>query len=85
MSVLDDPDAPMRGMSSRQMAFYRFRRNPLALIGAFIVFSVVMAAIFAPYPAPSPESAGAFVDFRNRHAPPSWDHPIIPTMWVGMS
>ena len=76
MTVLNDPDALMRGLTSRQMAFYRFRRNPFALIGAFIVLSVVVAAIFAPFLAPSPESAGAFVDFRNRHAPPSWDHPM---------
>ena len=76
MSVLEDPDAPVRGLSSRQMAFYRFRRNPLAMIGAFIVLSVIVVAIFAPLLAPSPESAGAFVDFRNRHAPPSWDHPM---------
>lgn len=76
MSVIDDPDAPARGLTSRQMAFYRFRRNPLALIGAFIVISVVVAAVFAPWLAPSPESAGSFVDFRNRHAPPSWDHPM---------
>ena len=55
MSLLDDPDAPMRGLSSRQMAFYRFSRNPLALIGAFIVLSVALAAIFAPLLAPSPE------------------------------
>ena len=33
-------------------------------------------AIFAPYLAPSPESAGSFVDFRNRHAPPSWQNPM---------
>ena len=76
MSVIDDPDEPMRGLSSQQMAFYRFRSNPLALIGAFIVLSVALAAIFAPILAPSPESAGAFVDFRNRHVAPSWQHPM---------
>ncbi|WP_424929431.1 ABC transporter permease [Amaricoccus tamworthensis] len=76
MALLDDPDAPNRGLSARQMAFYRFRRNPLAVVGALIVLSVVIAAIFAPVLAPSPESAGSFVDFRNRHAPPSWDHPM---------
>jgi peptide/nickel transport system permease protein len=46
------------------------------MIGAFIVLSVALAAIFAPLLAPSPESAGAFVDFRNRHVAPSWDHPM---------
>ncbi len=75
-ALLNDPDAPNRGLTSGQMAFYRFRRNPLAIIGAIIVISVILAAIFAPWLAPSPESAGSFVDFRNRHAPPSWDHPM---------
>lgn len=73
---MDDPDAMHHGLSSRQMAFYRFRRNPLAVIGALIVLSVVVAAVFAPWIAPSPESAGSFVDFRNRHAAPSWAHPM---------
>lgn len=62
-----------RTMTSRQMAWYRFSRNPSALIGAAIVISVCIGAIFAPWLAPSPKSAGAFVDFANRHSPPSWD------------
>lgn len=76
MSVIEDPNAPDHRLSPRQMAFYRFRRNPLAVIGALIVLSVVLAAVFAPYLAPYPESAGSFVDFRNRHAAPSWAHPM---------
>lgn len=76
MSVTQEPDAQSHGLTAGQMAFYRFRRNPLAIIGAFIVFSVIIAAILAPWLAPSPESAGSFVDFRNRHSPPSWDHPM---------
>ncbi|HBG99056.1 MAG TPA: D,D-dipeptide ABC transporter permease [Rhodobacteraceae bacterium] len=77
MSVLPD-GAPgnSRMMTSRQMALWRFTRNPAAMIGAVIVISVVTAAILAPWLAPSPESAGAFVDFRNRHAPPSADNPM---------
>jgi peptide/nickel transport system permease protein len=63
-----------RSLTSKQMAAYRFMRNPAALIGAVIVISVVIAAIFAPLLAPSPESSGSFVDFRNRHMAPSWDH-----------
>ena len=63
-----------RSLTSKQMAAYRFTRNPAALIGAMIVISVVIAAIFAPLLAPSPESSGSFVDFRNRHMAPSWDH-----------
>ncbi|MGJ8529054.1 ABC transporter permease [Maritalea sp.] len=63
-----------RVLTSRQMAMYRFTRNPAALFGAIIVICVIIAAIFAPLLAPSPESAGSMVDFRNRHQPPSWDH-----------
>lgn len=63
-----------RSMTSRQMAWYRFSRNPSALIGAAIVLSVTIAAIFAPWLAPSPQSSGAFVDFLNRHSPPSLEY-----------
>jgi len=76
MSNTQAKNPQLRNLSSRQMAFYRFKSNPLALIGGFIVISVTIAAIFAPYLAPSPESAGSFVDFRNRHAPPSWQNPM---------
>lgn len=74
MSVVLDPGGASHGLNARQMAFYRFRRNPLAVVGALIVISVILAAIFAPWIAPSPESAGSFVDFRNRHSPPSLDN-----------
>ena len=76
MSNIQADNPQLRNLSSRQMAFYRFKSNPLALIGGFIVISVAIAAIFAPYLAPSPESAGSFVDFRNRHSPPSWQNPM---------
>lgn len=76
MNNIQADNPQMRNLSSRQMAFYRFKSNPLALIGGFIVISVAIAAIFAPYLAPSPESAGSFVDFRNRHSPPSWQNPM---------
>ena len=76
MNNIQAENPQLRNLSSRQMAIYRFKSNPLALIGGFIVISVTIAAIFAPYLAPSPESAGSFVDFRNRHAPPSWQNPM---------
>ena len=60
-----------RILTSKQMAWYRFSKNPSALVGMFIVISVIIGAIFAPYLAPSPQSAGAHVDFVNRHSPPS--------------
>lgn len=62
-----------RTLTSRQMAWYRFTRNPSALVGSAIVISVFIAAVFAPYIAPSPQSAGSHVDFINRHSPPSWE------------
>ena len=73
MSALPDPANPMRDLSARQMAWWRFSRNPAAMIGAAIVVSVVLAAILAPWLAPSPESAGSFA-----HSAPdaqvSWEH-----------
>ena len=54
--------------------WYRFSRNPTAVIGAAIVILCVLAAIFAPLITPFPEHAGSFVDFRNRHQPPSLTH-----------
>jgi len=63
-----------RLMTSRQMAWFRFTRNPSAVIGAAMVLSVVLAAIFAPFLAPSPQSAGSFVDFANRHSAPGIDY-----------
>jgi peptide/nickel transport system permease protein len=59
-----------RLMTSRQMAWFRFSRNPSALIGATMVISVVLAAIFAPILSPSPQSVGSFVDFAHRHHAP---------------
>ena len=64
-------DEAIRTLSSGQMAWYRFKYNPSALIGAAIIISVIFGAIFAPWLAPSPQSAGAHVDFLNRHSPPS--------------
>ena len=49
----------------------RFSRNPTAVAGSAIVVIVVAAALFAPLIAPYPEHAGAMVNFRARHLPPS--------------
>lgn len=62
-----------RGRALRR-SWYRFRRNPVAVIGLAMVLIVVVLAIFAPWLAPFPEHSGSFVDFRNRHQPPSLDH-----------
>ena len=49
----------------------RFSRNPTAVAGSAIVVIVVAAALFAPLIAPYPDHAGAMVNFRARHLPPS--------------
>ena len=54
--------------------WYRFRRNPLSLIGGSMVLLVIGLAILAPYVTPYPEQAGAFTDFSSTFQPPSQLH-----------
>lgn len=61
-------------LSARRMAWMRFRSNPAALIGAFMVATVILTAVFAPWVAPHPESAGNSIDFAKRHAAPTIEH-----------
>jgi len=55
-------------------SWYKFRRNPVSLIGTGMVLFVLVLAIFAPYIAPYPESARKGVDLRNSFLPPSASH-----------
>jgi peptide/nickel transport system permease protein len=73
MSDMSKPDsgAPL---SNAWQNWYRFSRNPGAVIGLVIVVVCVLAAVFAQYITPYPDHVGAVVDFRNRHQPPSWEH-----------
>jgi peptide/nickel transport system permease protein len=64
------PREPRR-LSNAYQNWYRFSRNPTAVIGATIVIVCVLAAIFAPLITPYPEHVGAAVNFRARHLPPS--------------
>ncbi|MGH6809446.1 MAG: ABC transporter permease, partial [Ensifer adhaerens] len=64
----------MTRLSAGYMTWYRFSRNPAAVIGALIVLSVIVMAVFAPLIARFPEHVGAVVDFRNRHMPPDVDN-----------
>ncbi|OLP46733.1 ABC transporter permease [Rhizobium oryziradicis] len=66
-----------RDLSAGYMSWYRFSRNPAALIGALIVLSVVVMAILAPLITPFPSHIGSIVDFRHRHNPPNL------TNWFG--
>ena len=65
---------PQTALTARQQNWYRFSHNPTALIGTAIVILAVLAALLAPYITPYPEHAGAVVDFRARHLPPSAAH-----------
>ncbi|MEO4042981.1 ABC transporter permease [Hoeflea sp. CAU 1731] len=63
-----------RRLSNADQNWYRFTRNPTALIGAGIVILCILAATFAPFITPYPDHVGAVVDFRSRHLPPSADY-----------
>ncbi len=57
--------------------WYKFSRNPISVVGLFVVVTVILLAIFAPYVAPYPAHAGPFTDFANAKKPPS------PAHWLG--
>lgn len=59
------------GLSAGYMTWYRFSRNPAAVIGGLIVLSVLLMAAIAPWITPFPDHVGAVVDFRNRHVAPN--------------
>ncbi len=56
----------------------RFRKNKLAMLGLFMVLSIIFVAIFAPYIAPyDPYKQLIWVYGKKvRLAPPSWEHPF---------
>src|SRR5690606_13102175 len=74
MSDATETLAEPRRLSNAYQNWYRFSRNPSAVIGAVIVIVFILAAIFAPLITPYPEHVGAVVDFRSRHLPPSSEH-----------
>ncbi|NDV00239.1 ABC transporter permease [Pseudoroseicyclus tamaricis] len=71
------PEAEPERLSAAYQSWYRFSRNPTAVIGAAIVVICILAAVLAPLITPYPSHVGAVVDFRARHLPPSWEH------WMG--
>lgn len=66
-----ETNTPPKRLSNAYQNWYRFSRNPTAVIGAGIVILCILAAIFAPLITPYPEHVGAVVNFRARHQPPS--------------
>ncbi len=65
---------PVRRLSNAYQNWYRFSRNPTAVIGATIVIIAILLAVFAPWITPYPDHVGAVVNFRARHLPPSAEH-----------
>lgn len=63
-------------------SWYRFRRNPSAVVGSLIVLAVVLTALLAPCIATHPSHIGNVVDFSSRHQPPSAQH-LLGTDQVG--
>jgi peptide/nickel transport system permease protein len=53
---------------------YILLRNPLSLLGLFLVGAVVLSAVLADFIAPFPEHRGAVVDFANFNKPPEWPY-----------
>jgi len=68
------PTATPRRLSNAYQNWYRFSRNPTAVIGAAIVILAILAALLAPWITPHPEHVGAVVNFRARHLPPSAEY-----------
>ncbi len=64
----------VEGLSNTYQNWFRFSRNPTAVIGLFIVVLCILLAVLAPHITPYPDHVGAVVDFRNRHQPPSAAH-----------
>lgn len=54
--------------------WYKFRKNKLSLVGLAAILGIVFVAIFAPWLAPDPSSAGLYVNFAGAGQGPSWAH-----------
>lgn len=72
--------SPARSRSRRQESlgrnWYKFSRNPISIVGLATVLLVTFVAVFAPWVAPYPEHASAYVDFDSASQPPSLEHPF---------
>jgi len=68
--------AKSRKLENLHRLWYRYSRSRSGIVGLVLLFLIVISAAFAPYIAPYPEHAGAFVDFANAKKPPSLKHPF---------
>jgi peptide/nickel transport system permease protein len=55
--------------------WYRVKQNPLSIVGALMILSVAVGAVFAPQLAPHPQDRIS-VDFATGATPPSVEHPM---------
>lgn len=56
--------------------WYRFRKSKLSIVGLVLSIAVVFVAVFAPFIAPYPSSAGFYINFSEKNEPPTWQHPF---------
>ena len=54
----------------------RFSYNKTAVVGLALLCVLVLIAILAPFVAPHPKDAGLVVHFKDKHQPPSLQHPF---------
>jgi len=76
--LLGKPPSDERGTSLWQGAFRRLRRNPSAIIGAAIVATLVLIAVFAPLLAPYEPATSEWIDQVTPSSVPgpSPEHPL---------
>lgn len=59
---------------SIRRAWFRFKRNKLAVAGLVMLCLIVLSAALAEYVTPYPKHAGLYIDFGKRYMPPSLEH-----------
>lgn len=64
----------MKGNRAFSRELQHLRRTPLALMGLFGIFCLVVVAIFAPWIAPFPQDARGATHIENKLLPPSTTH-----------
>lgn len=63
-----------RKQDNLKRMWYNFRRNKTAVGGLVGILLIVFISIFANFLAPSPESAGMYINFDESNQPPSLTH-----------
>lgn len=72
------PSAQQKRIEDLHRIAYRFRQNPMSVVGLVIIIGFVFVAVFAPWIAPYPHDAGysgePAVHFAQKFQPPSMEH-----------